>query len=708
MSLEEKDLVEFGSCRYSFLTRTLSHDGSPVSLQPRTIGVLEYLLANRDRVVSRQELIKYVWNDVSVEDNAVDYQIRVLRRALSSLPADQSYIKNFHRRGWQFVAEAREVQVSNTQPRAQQQGDERLFNRVQPGAQPELAQSFDAATAASAPRRRFLVPLLTGLSVVASVYAILALAEPDNASVIHSIQLTSDGWLKWGPIQTDGKHLFFQELRNNDVVIVSVPVTGGQPMPLPLPLGAVLQDISPDGKSLIFLQEQPTGTNAAYKYSFTKHSVELLGPNIDSVAWNVHGAISFVTHDSLFLRDETPSGHITQLGFSGPARQLKWSPDGRVLRYSTFGAEDGTGSIWEFGPPPQRLQGLQGKHNVAANGVWSRNGRYFFYQCGDTSGGNVWVEYSPFFSLGKKSVQLTRDSGFWKSPASGSDDDILYAIHREPRQALVNFDKQTNEWHDMWDGSSALELDYSPNNEWVTFVDYRDHSLSKARPDGSQRTQLAPPAPEIHQPHWSRDGQRIAFMGRNSKGAYRIFIVSADGGAVQEVQPNGEDQGVPTWSPDDKYILFGERLGHHPRSEMRLRLLDLKTRQIQPLDETRGLWSPRWSPDGRSMLAVTSDSKTIRVSPADVSRWKSIVSMAFVDNVMWSYDSRYVYFNGYTQPPFKLYRVAVSDGALETLADLKQFRIAGENWWGVSPDGTLLGTEDRPADEVYRLKCKLP
>jgi hypothetical protein len=199
-------------------------------------------------------------------------------------------------------------------------------------------------------------------------------------------------------------------------------------------------------------------------------------------------------------------------------------------------------------------------------------------------------------------------------------------------------------------------------------------------------------------------------MGQNSKGAYRIFVVGANGGPTEELQSVGSDQGVPTWSPDDGHILFGELSGRRPPTDMRLHNLNVATREIDPLEGTNGLWSPRWSPDGKSILAVTTDSKTIRVLPAGESHWSDIASLSFVDNVTWSYDSQYIYFNGRlrAQSPFGLYRVGATDRRIEMLADLKGFPVPGENWWSVAPDGTLLGSKEYVSQEIYALRCKLP
>ncbi len=143
---------------------------------------------------------------------------------------------------------------------------------------------------------------------------------------------------------------------------------------------------------------------------------------------------------------------------------------------------------------------------------------------------------------------------------------------------------------------------------------------------------------------------------------------------------------------------------------MRLHRMDLRTRQVESLKETNGLWSPRWSPDGKSLLAITTDNRTIRISPSDASYWRDVISMHDVDNVTWSYDSQSIYFSGraYLESEWALYRINVVTGALQKLVDMKDFPIPIENWWGVAPDGTLLGSKNSLSEEIYELRCKLP
>lgn len=62
-------------------TRDVLIDGTPVTLGARAFDVLAYLDAHADRVVTKRELLDYVWGGVAVEEGNLTVQISALRKA---------------------------------------------------------------------------------------------------------------------------------------------------------------------------------------------------------------------------------------------------------------------------------------------------------------------------------------------------------------------------------------------------------------------------------------------------------------------------------------------------------------------------------------------------------------------------------------------------------------------------------------------------
>jgi two-component system, OmpR family, response regulator len=77
------DILSTGDVRLDPATREVTVDDEMVALTPREFGLLEYLLQNPDRVVTKIEILDHVWDAAAeVNPNAVEVYIGYLRRKL--------------------------------------------------------------------------------------------------------------------------------------------------------------------------------------------------------------------------------------------------------------------------------------------------------------------------------------------------------------------------------------------------------------------------------------------------------------------------------------------------------------------------------------------------------------------------------------------------------------------------------------------------
>lgn len=102
-------LFQFGDFRLDDSAAQLLRGGQPVHIQPKPFALLVHLVRNRDRVVSKQELLATVWPDVSVSDLALFSALRDLRRTLGDTDTAERAIRTVRGRGFRFVAEVRSV-----------------------------------------------------------------------------------------------------------------------------------------------------------------------------------------------------------------------------------------------------------------------------------------------------------------------------------------------------------------------------------------------------------------------------------------------------------------------------------------------------------------------------------------------------------------------------------------------------------------------
>jgi TolB-like protein len=83
--------------------RELLRGSSPVSVEPQVFDLLLYLIRNRDRVVSRDDLLADVWRGRIVSESALSTRINAVRAALGDSGVTQRLIKTVPRKGLRFV-----------------------------------------------------------------------------------------------------------------------------------------------------------------------------------------------------------------------------------------------------------------------------------------------------------------------------------------------------------------------------------------------------------------------------------------------------------------------------------------------------------------------------------------------------------------------------------------------------------------------------
>lgn len=106
---QTKRLYEFGPFRLDARKRLLLRACDPVPLTPKALETLIVLVENRESVVSKDELMKTLWPDSSVEESNLSQNIFMLRKALGDSARERRYILTVPGRGYQFVETVREI-----------------------------------------------------------------------------------------------------------------------------------------------------------------------------------------------------------------------------------------------------------------------------------------------------------------------------------------------------------------------------------------------------------------------------------------------------------------------------------------------------------------------------------------------------------------------------------------------------------------------
>lgn len=87
--------------------RELTRGGQNVAVEPQVFDLLVYLVENRDRVVSKDDLIETIWNGRIVSESTLTSRINAARTAVGDTGKDQAVIRTIARKGFRFVGDVK-------------------------------------------------------------------------------------------------------------------------------------------------------------------------------------------------------------------------------------------------------------------------------------------------------------------------------------------------------------------------------------------------------------------------------------------------------------------------------------------------------------------------------------------------------------------------------------------------------------------------
>src|SRR6266513_1023435 len=100
----ERGAYQFGPFHLDVRERRLSRSGEVIPLRLKVFDTLLALVQNAGRLVTKQELLDAVWPETTVEENNLNHNVSVLRKALGERATGQQYIETVPRVGYRFAA----------------------------------------------------------------------------------------------------------------------------------------------------------------------------------------------------------------------------------------------------------------------------------------------------------------------------------------------------------------------------------------------------------------------------------------------------------------------------------------------------------------------------------------------------------------------------------------------------------------------------
>jgi eukaryotic-like serine/threonine-protein kinase len=553
------------------------------------------------------------------------------------------------------------------------------------------------------------------IGLAALVLSYLWLQPPAAPKVSNYVQLTFDGRPK-SLGATDGSrlYLYFFGSGFDEQGMAEMSVSGGEPKKLSILPSTNMSPraMSSDGSKLLVVD----GHGVPAKGPFW--SVPVLGGSPrrlgdtegQDASWSPDGKMmAYGNGRDLFLAkaDGTEARKLISTKDSNFIFNFVWSPDGKHLRFSSSNPNSSISSIWEIsvdGTDLHRL--LPGWHNPADEccGSWTADGKFFIF----LSKNQVWAlpRRGSLLHSEATPIQLTSSPMALSAALPSKDGKKLFVVGGTSRGELTRYDLRSGRFVPFLDGISAEYISFSKDGQWAAYVSFPEGILWRSRVDGSERLQLSYPPGYALLPQWSPDGKTIVFFESFPDKASSIYQVSPEGGNPRRLLPGDrQPQQDPNWSPDGSKIVFGGNAGDAASA---IRIVDLTNFQISTLPGSQGFFSPRWSPNGRYIAALTSDSRALFLFDFQSRKWIQLATgtLAWLN---WSHNGQYVdVLDG--SGTGAVLRVRLRDRKTERLVDLNNFVSTGLYGGSLSlaPDDSPLLLREAGTSDVYALDWQGP
>jgi Tol biopolymer transport system component len=435
-----------------------------------------------------------------------------------------------------------------------------------------------------------------------------------------------------------------------------------------------------------------------------------------SAAWSRDGQLLvFIKGTDLFLANADGAATRLLAKAPGPAAAPSFSPDGSRIRFSTI---DNVNSLWEVRADGSNLHSLlpdwHGAPSVCC-GKWTPDGHYYLFEGFNGSGNDIFAlqdSGSIFRKASTQPTRLTTGPLMYNTIAPDVTGRRVFVQGVQPRGELVRYDRSTKQFLPFLQGISATDVAFSRDGKWVAYVTVPSLTLWRSRVDGSERVQLTYPPSAATLPVWSPDGSQIAYISIELGKPWKIFLISAEGGSPEELLTENVSEVDASWSPDGAQLAFG-RASTFSAITKDIQLVDVKSRKLSTVPGSAGLFSPRWSPDGRYLAAISVEgSHKLMLYDFHAQKWTEwLTDASALGYPDWSADSRYIYFDDLSIENRSVKRLHLGQNRAEDLFStngLPLYSGVWGTWSGLTPDNSRLFLKDTSTQDIYALDLDLP
>jgi len=717
-NLDQGQRLKFGLYEVNLESREIWKSGHRVRLQDLPFRILAALLTKPGQVVTHSELQLQIWGaDTNIDfERALAVAIQKIREALSDSAENPRFVETLARRGYRFIAPISVVDSDADSIRLESDAEQAASPSDQ-GSLPNPKTNTDgdgpsaSATSRRQPswnRREILLALASAL-LLCAVGVLSWQGYQADPTPLRIEVLTHDSPVAAGPpgmenlltLATDGQRIFTSSTIAGRSQLAAIDISTGEVQTLSIPStlnSARVADISRDRSHLLlrsqlsFQSEQPIWIVPTAGGS----ALRVGGVQAQDATWMPDGTSIVVASGMEIKQISLDGATITSLAkLPGRAFWLRWSPDGSLLRFTLMDPLMHTSSLWELKRGSKTARPML-KNSISKTmdccGNWTADGTAYIFQAIDSTS-NLWELKSS--GRGLSLTQLTNGPLSYSSPIAARSGHRIFFYGADPPAGVQRYlNKQLGfrpEGTFLADGN---RIDYSRDHKWVAWTDFSGRLWRARSADGSDKIQLTPSDFEVFSAQWSPAGSKLAIMARRTGEKWGIYIIGSDGGRPELMMQDNRNIADPSWSADGWELAFGREPDSMGKDSgpSAIEVFNLHTQQRRTIPHSEGLFSPRWSPDGKWIAALSLAQNKVMLFDVANQRWRELASTSAADPV-WSSDSKDILVHAFQAQNQPIIRISVPDGQMKEVANSADFHFGKpEDYFfgGLTPEGSPL------------------